>query len=400
MNASRLAVHDVDDENQLYDYRMSLRLHDLSQVTQLLRSPREPSNKPPPFRTYVRQEAPRVPMNRPTEAKPPAVISTYDELKTAALDRESEHNQKVERVRRMMMDMTTGVAPPPRPLLQSPSSTFPSSSPSALSFSSTVRPSPSKHKTKSSTVEEAPNLLKEYEMVEDLRALLPLFSGSIAEKSPAARSKFVPSKSPNSPSVNPLPALTLSVAPASPIALNTYSLSSLRHPFSNSSCVNASTGHALTVVAPSTAMFTPASHAIIEQYHRSIGQGELTHSPRSFQSPSDACHPHLECAVPSPPPPRPVRDSFEARVAFEPKTEDELLYEEELNRHKTGTVITANPFEALGLPSTLVYRSTKEGSGAKLILKPHPPSTVSPSKGHPSVGRRPIQAAQRESLGL
>jgi hypothetical protein len=396
MNASRLAVHNVEDENELHDYRASLRLHDLSQVTQLLR-PREQQNKPPPFRTYRHHETPRTLMNRPTQAKPPVVISTYDELKSAALDRESEHNHKVERVRRLMMGMTTGTSTGSTisnaRILPSPSSNFSSSS-SALSssltstLSSTVKPSP---KTNALS-DEAPNLLKEYEMVEDLRALLPLFSGSVADKSPTPRSRYLTSRSPTSPTVSLLPTLSASVAPTSPVTLNTYSISSLKHALSTSS-VHASTGYALTVTNPSPVTFSPPSNTIIEQYHRSIGQSETMNSPRSFHPMSpDGRHPHFESTVPAPPPPRPMRDSFEARVSTEPKTEDELLYEEEIGRHKTGVVITKNPFDAMGLPSTLVFRS-KEGTGERK-LKPHPPSTLSPSKGNAC--RRLIQAATRE----
>jgi CRP-like cAMP-binding protein len=436
MHASRLAVHDVEDGSELSDYRANLRLHDLSEMTQLLRpSPHSPrgggagavtAQPLPPFRTYMHHEAPRVPLNRPTQPKPHAVVSTYDELKEAALSRESEHGQKVERVRRMMMEMTTGTSPvtavqPPQ--LFSSSAALSSSLSLSSSFSSSTSAptsslsrSPRKPKKQLSPRGDSPTLLEEYEMVEDLRALLPLFSGNIAD-SHAALPHFKHTSgassglrisahpSPSSPLFASLPTLSSSATQTyPPLTPNGYSASALKSvstSLSGSGMVG--TGRVL-VMAPVSSQYSPPSNAIIEQYHRSIGRSELLESasflhpslslPHSTSSPaagarhsSDSDRPEQQHypKISSPlPPHRPPRESFENRLTFEPKTEDELLYEDEIKKLRAGPVIASNPFEALGLPSATVYRSPPAQKSVppppQASLKPHPPSSLSPSK--------------------
>lgn len=393
-------MHNVEDGSQLLDYRANLRLHDLSEVTQLLRpslpSPRNAAHPLPPFRTYMNHEAPRVPLNRPAQPKPHAVVSTFDEIKEAALSRESEHNQKVERVRRMMMEMTTGtsVATPqqiPFSSSATQSSSLSLSSSAHPSASTALSPTRSPRKPKGSPRGDS-TLLEEYEMVEDLRALLPLFSGNIADTHPlphsklsvsgASGSRFTPHSSPQFAS---LPALSTSTTQP-PLTPNGYSASALKNVSTSLSKFQGTGGEGrVLVMAPVSSPYSPPSNAIIEQYHRSIGRSELLDSTSFLHPTSPAAgarhssdgdrHHHPKINSPALHP-RPPRESFENRVAFEPKTEDELLYEEEIKKQRAGPVITSNPFEALGLPSATVYRSSPQKS-----LKPHPPSTLSPSKG-------------------
>lgn len=409
MNASRLAVHDVEDSNTLLDYRASVRLHDLSEVTQLLRpQPRNGIPDQPPFRTYIHHEGHRIPINRPAQVKPPAVISTYDEIREAALGREAEHQKKVERVRRLMMEMSSGSMSSPTSHVpsasRSPSSSSPIHSPSSFSLSSTAKsPQKEKKKKKTGPIDDSPTLLEEYEMMDDLRALLPLFSGNIIENTHSSPGRKPPS---TTGGLKLLPELSSSTAHPPPTP-NTYSMKAIKNTATSMTKFDSSissNGRPL-VITTSSNPYSPASNAIIEQYRRSIGRSDLNDSALSLNqgpsigapmNPRRGTHEDLYLETSPIPPPRPPRDSFENRLTFEPKSEDELLYEEEIKKHKSGSVITSNPFEALGLPSAAVFRSPNEKKSADITLKPYPPTTISPSKGNFAPNRRLLYQSATE----
>lgn len=485
LQASRLSLHESEEEGKKQSTTKLHDLHKLSLQFQSLHSPQssprrdQTDNKPTYFRTYINHDSPRVPLNRPTPSKPPTMTSTYEDIKNAALSREVEHFEKVERVRKVMMDMKTGASS----LDEEESSggggggeyelsfrTSPISFPSTISnqFSSSLvstngyttkskmSSSIMSHHTKSSprkskNVNSTQNILNNYEIVEDLKAILPLFSGSLTNNNNNSPSKFMTPKSPGRISPTPITTPASSIIQKTTPNIHSSTISSQNSPFTpNNISYNMSSLHSVSnnltkefmdpksspimsinrplILTSTIPNYCPPSNAIIEQYHKTIGRSELLNSTSLFQSGDQSSSIHLQNRSISSPNdktyqtnftiespkllPRPPRQSLDEYMVSEPKTEDELIYEQEINKHKTGTVLKNNPFETLGLPITNVFKSNTnnnnstqnnnsiivESINSPSQLKPQPPNTEIPSKGNYfAYNRRPVQIISQTS---
>ena len=505
MNASRLQLHNLEEESKkqnvtakLHDlHKLSLQLHALKSPQTSPRRDQQESKSPIPFRTYINHESPRIPLNRPTKEKSPVMVSTFEEIKNASLSREVEHYEKVERVRKVIMEMKTGTSTDVESDLipSSFESSSPSSSPHLLNrsslsptfsttmtstiistntmkskISSTNQLKSSPRKTKH--VNSSQDILNNYEIVEDLKAILPLFSGSIAENhlhhhnnnnpNPPPplhhqyhnnnnSSKLIIPKSPGrvSPTTiapsstittatattsimqKSLPNISLATAHSSfaptnsslSSSYNAFPLQSISNNFPKDLSDQKSSPYFLNrplIYSAASPNYCPPSNAIIEQYHKSIGRSELLNSTSIFHPTDSASHftqssrqiistpegnDHSLNVTVDIPVPRPPRQSFDEYMLLEPKTEEELLYEQEVNKNKTGSILKSNPFESLGLPVTNVYKSTQSSTSVATTtknspsqLKPQPPNTQTPSKGtYFAYNRRPVQIVSQTS---